>query len=407
MQNSDEESSPWDSPLSSTRDPVKRRDKLTKIKDLEPKSSWDSEKEKWKGHGDAQENSNPTPKQDGAWIDIDLSSTRISRRCSEEVNQTSRKSPCSVKVEGRRLPLEDFKGALNVVADREPMDQPAPLPLKNPRGAAYRPSEPEDSHADLSSWTNSAKDATLHSPSQKLSANQNPLPSCPGPGDTLNKRNFSSVEARGRKSVEGSEVKREEELKEFRCINHGSNMEPVYTEPDPGVQERIEVSIVTDLVSYKDDLHMYRFDYGHKHYFRVRKETEEAYMMQLADSSEKLIRRGWREVFGLLRIFINIITVFLIETISFLSKFVFQVLAVGLMTALGDHMVKPFLVTLFNSLLQPLFIFLLNVCSSLQSLADPLIEVLRGLSMQLAFLLRAFRLVEVHVTPKQPNIQLV
>nr|XP_033814895.1 uncharacterized protein LOC117366941 isoform X1 [Geotrypetes seraphini] len=305
MQNSDEESSPWDSPLSSVHDPVRRKDKLTKFKGHEPKSSWDNEEEKWKGQGDARENSIPAPKQNSAWIDVDLTNTRISRFFSEdELDRTPRKSTSNMKVETRRLPLEDFKGALNVSADKEPTSQPAALPVKNLRGAAYKPTEPEGSN--------------------ELYVTQKQLPSLPCPGDKRNKRNSSPAGARGRKWVEGLEMEREEELKEFGCINHGFIMEPIYTEPDPGVQERIEVGLVTDLVSYKDELHMYQFDFGHKHYFQARKETEEAYMVQLADSSEKLIRRGWREVFGLLRIFINVITIFLIELIRFLSKFGFQ-----------------------------------------------------------------------------------
>nr|XP_033814899.1 uncharacterized protein LOC117366941 isoform X4 [Geotrypetes seraphini] len=372
-------------PVSETTRPEKAR---RSMQGHEPKSSWDNEEEKWKGQGDARENSIPAPKQNSAWIDVDLTNTRISRFFSEdELDRTPRKSTSNMKVETRRLPLEDFKGALNVSADKEPTSQPAALPVKNLRGAAYKPTEPEGSN--------------------ELYVTQKQLPSLPCPGDKRNKRNSSPAGARGRKWVEGLEMEREEELKEFGCINHGFIMEPIYTEPDPGVQERIEVGLVTDLVSYKDELHMYQFDFGHKHYFQARKETEEAYMVQLADSSEKLIRRGWREVFGLLRIFINVITIFLIELIRFLSKFGFQVLAVGMMTALGDYIVKPFLVALFNSLLQPLLIFLLNLCSSLRNLAYPIIEVLRALSMQLALLLRAFRLVEVQVTLKPPSVQQV
>lgn len=80
---------------------------------------------------------------------------------------------------------------------------------------------------------------------------------------------------------------------------------------------------------------------------------------------------------------------------------------VGLLTTVGDHVLKPFLVGVFNSLLQPLLLFLLNVLCSVRNLTYPLIDILKGICLQLAVVLQAFRLVEVNIQSKTPLAQKV
>ncbi|XP_069485649.1 uncharacterized protein [Ambystoma mexicanum] len=386
---SDEESSPWDSPLTSARDPVHRKDVRATNTGPVPESlraAVDYVEEKKGSLG----NSDPAQKGNGSWIEIEHPSRRPSNR-SDEAHRPSRKSPTKVISEAKNPPFEDFREALKsstrqVVSDEETVAKPFPLPAKSQRETIYK------------IRTNESPPKTPVKQTQLLSTSSGGG----GEGNSLQpkKRNSSLV-------LNETEVKfsgfpeHEEELKEYGHVNYGFNLEPVYYEPDADLEKKpVEVRIATDLASYKDDRHMYQFDYGHKDYYQAREEVEEAYMMKVADRSEKLIRRGFREVFGLLGIFANLMTVFLIELISFLSKTVFQVLAVGLLTVIGDHIIKPFLVALFNSVLQPILIFLQNILRSLQNLTYPFIDVLKSVSLQIAIVIRAFRLVEVHSSPR-------
>lgn len=91
-------------------------------------------------------------------------------------------------------------------------------------------------------------------------------------------------------------------------------------------------------------------------------------------------------------------------TTSFCSS---QVLLVGLLTVVGDHMLKPFLVAVFNSILQPLLIFLLNVLCSIRNLTYPVIDILKGVCLQVTMVLKAFRLVEVNMQSDRPLAQRV
>ncbi|KAM6283524.1 uncharacterized protein M6G45_004039 [Spheniscus humboldti] len=116
-------------------------------------------------------------------------------------------------------------------------------------------------------------------------------------------------------------------------------------------------------------------------------------------SSERTVQRKLRESFAVPRLLVNGLAVFLIELVRFLGETVVQVLAVGLLTAIGDHILKPFLAAAFDSLLQPLLLFLLKVLCGIRDLTDPLVDVLAGVCSQLTALLRAVRLVEINLQP--------
>ncbi|XP_069485648.1 uncharacterized protein [Ambystoma mexicanum] len=439
---SDEESSPWDSPLTSARDPVHRKDVRATNTGPVPESlraAVDYVEEKKGSLG----NSDPAQKGNGSWIEIEHPSRRPSNR-SDEAHRPSRKSPTKVISEAKNPPFEDFREALKsstrqVVSDEETVAKPFPLPAKSQRETIYKIRTNESPPIeDVSTFSSTVLGNMGQSPNQKrhnstvalFKAKAQSLEASPVPSKVKNKKlketpvkqtqllstssggggEGNSLQPKKRNSslvLNETEVKfsgfpeHEEELKEYGHVNYGFNLEPVYYEPDADLEKKpVEVRIATDLASYKDDRHMYQFDYGHKDYYQAREEVEEAYMMKVADRSEKLIRRGFREVFGLLGIFANLMTVFLIELISFLSKTVFQVLAVGLLTVIGDHIIKPFLVALFNSVLQPILIFLQNILRSLQNLTYPFIDVLKSVSLQIAIVIRAFRLVEVHSSPR-------
>uniref|UniRef100_UPI00398E48A5 uncharacterized protein isoform X2 n=1 Tax=Pristiophorus japonicus TaxID=55135 RepID=UPI00398E48A5 len=180
--------------------------------------------------------------------------------------------------------------------------------------------------------------------------------------------------------------------------NCGFTEEPA--EPiDVGVasEENIVVGIVKDAASYKDNRQVYHFEFGHQYFYETKKEYNEACISNLADWSDNAIRKCWRELFAVLRILVNVVTLFLIELVNFLGRWLFQILLAGLLTGIGDHLLKPLLASLFNSLLQPIMIFLLNIFTGIRNLLNPLMDIFRRLLMQIAAVLHAFRLVEVNL----------
>ncbi|XP_051890031.1 uncharacterized protein LOC127580504 [Pristis pectinata] len=168
-------------------------------------------------------------------------------------------------------------------------------------------------------------------------------------------------------------------------------------------EENIVVGIMKDAQSYEKNSLIYYFDFGHQNFYETKKEYNEACISNLADWSDDVIRHCWRELFAVVRILVNVVSLFLIELVNFLSRSFIQILVAGLLTVIGDHMLKPLLATLFNSLLQPIMIFLLNIFTSIRNLLNPLIDIIRRLVMQIAALLHAFRLVEVNLN-RAPSI---
>ncbi|XP_029769479.1 uncharacterized protein LOC112102988 [Terrapene carolina triunguis] len=370
-------------------------------------------------------------------MNIAFTHSQVSRASAEGEShlQAPRKKVTSRRVDQKNPLFEDFKGTL---IDQDPTDAKSHQhSVKNQRAFVYQPSSTEHAQGDppplaklaiapaekREACDNSEAPSEIKSPrrmqplakstqTEESAPNQTQPPCFPdGRGNKnsfgLEKRNSPPpLGGAGRKWAEGSEVEREEELKELGWINYGFTTEPVYRKLDCPVEEGVKVRTVTD-VSYKDDPRMYCFDYGNRHYYQPKKDHEQAYIMKLGESSEKVIQQNLREFFGLLRILVNVVLIFLIELVRFLGKSVFQVLVVGLLTTAGDHILKPFLVAVFNSLLQPLLLFLLNVLCSVRNLTYPLIDILKGICLQLAVVLQAFRLVEVNIQSETPLAQKV
>ncbi|KAM7056873.1 uncharacterized protein M8220_003161 isoform 2-T2 [Acridotheres tristis] len=119
----------------------------------------------------------------------------------------------------------------------------------------------------------------------------------------------------------------------------------------------------------------------------------------LRGSSEWTVQRKLRQVFALPRCLVSVFSLFLVELIRFLGEAVVQALVVGVLTAIGDHVLKPLLAAAFHSLLQPLLLFLLKVLGGVRDLTDPVLDVVARVCSQLAVLLRAVRLVEIRLRP--------
>nr|XP_015207657.1 PREDICTED: uncharacterized protein LOC107077978 isoform X1 [Lepisosteus oculatus] len=149
-------------------------------------------------------------------------------------------------------------------------------------------------------------------------------------------------------------------------------------------------------VCYSDEGQMY--DNSQQYFYKSRKGPEEASVSEGTDSFKMVIHQFWRKVFGILRVPLYFIMIFLIEMLDFVSQSLCNVLVVGIMTALGDHVIKPLLVVLFSHAFQPMMIFLLNVSSSVRDLFNPFFDMLRVTMQRIAVIVKAFRIVEINKT---------
>ncbi|KAM4675063.1 uncharacterized protein O3C94_007881 [Discoglossus pictus] len=426
---SDGESSPWDSPLSSARDPARRAEQQ-KVKSPISDSPWDSDLEKSTAARNVQHKDAQNQRNDGPWHNANQSNSRISEE--ENKRSVSRKSTPGVKPSPKVPPFSDFREALPALPEKELAGRGVAAPKKHPKGSVYTISHSEQ---EPSSWDQEVRDpqpptlSTLTSDSivydsvpppditfSERAANERRRSDTPhserqltGQSDRERPNSEHHKSAGERTGTKGRTTEKQEVKEPPKYANHGWENEPVYMDAEQVWERDPRVSLVTELASYKDERHMYQFDYGHRQYYQARKDLNEPYMEKLADRSEKMILRCWREVFGVLRILTSLVTIFLIELLLFLGKYIFQVLVVGFLTVLGDHVFKPLMVALFNSLLQPLFIFMLNLFSSLRNLWLPIQDILRGIAQAIATVLKAFRLVEVHIghTPSCPCTQVV
>lgn len=143
----------------------------------------------------------------------------------------------------------------------------------------------------------------------------------------------------------------------------------------------------------------YHFDHGHNHYLDVRPEWREAYMKKVADRSEKWLHYFWQEIFSTVRIITDFAFIFVLELLRFIFHYVLLRLLGGIIIVIGDHFLKPYLALLFNSVIQPSFIFTRNVLIGVRNLLQPLMDISNTFIAQLGSLLRSFRLFELNWKP--------
>lgn len=143
----------------------------------------------------------------------------------------------------------------------------------------------------------------------------------------------------------------------------------------------------------------YHFDHGHNHHLDVRPEWREAYMKRIADRSEKWLHYFWQEFFSTIRIVTDFAFIFVLELLRFTFHYVLLRLLGGIVVVIGDHFLKPYLALVFNSVIQPSFIFTRNVLIGVRNLLQPLVDISSTFIGQLGSLLRAFRLFELNWKP--------
>ena len=140
-----------------------------------------------------------------------------------------------------------------------------------------------------------------------------------------------------------------------------------------------------------DDRYRPSFFHGSKNHFHIKEEEPRASITDIADKSEVIVQRFWREVFGVLQIVINFFITFLLELFKTIILSV-RYLLTGILYTTGDHFIKPVLSAIFNNFVQPAFVFVLNVLTILGELLRPILALTREILGQVSIPLRAFRL---------------
>ncbi|XP_046555248.1 uncharacterized protein LOC124264545 isoform X2 [Haliotis rubra] len=125
-------------------------------------------------------------------------------------------------------------------------------------------------------------------------------------------------------------------------------------------------------------------------------DTEDAAIMPgVADKAERVVRRLWQEVFGGLRLVTGIFIIFIVEALKFVFHHVVQPIIIGLLTGVGDSLLKPLFSLTFSLILQPIIVFFWNILTGVRHLSQPVIDILHGVLTPIAMVLRSFRLFDV------------
>ena len=115
--------------------------------------------------------------------------------------------------------------------------------------------------------------------------------------------------------------------------------------------------------------------------------------------SERWLTYFWQEVFGAIGLIVDFGLIFLLELIKFTFRKVIVRLLVGFIVVFGDHLLKPILATTFNSFLQPSLTFWWNALVGVRNAIQPLLDITREIVLQMATLLKGFRLFELNWKP--------
>ena len=115
--------------------------------------------------------------------------------------------------------------------------------------------------------------------------------------------------------------------------------------------------------------------------------------------SAKWLHYFWQEFFSALRIITDSAFIFMLELLRFIFHYVALRVLGGVLIVTGDHFLKPLLAVLFNSIIQPSFIFTRNVLAGVRNLLQPLMDITNSFIAQSASLLRAFRLFKLNWKP--------
>ncbi|CAN0372991.1 unnamed protein product [Lampetra fluviatilis] len=393
---SGEDSSPWDSPLPSERDPVKKaaKDKKRSKTSEGGSSTWESEEE-------PAASSPPHPA-------VSPAQRQAPPQGSEPPTEppsraASRPSTARSLGKAERPAAENQRKPAKASESLDEPEMVSRLDGGRDNDGAGRDWGGSGSAPPFSSFYESVQDSNppVQTPALKGTRGAHkasvyePSPSPPDPAPSL----AAKVDNRGglgrlfgaEHGFSGSSQRLVQSPK-----NVSFAMEPSAEKRDTEEPEVVS-PVLTSVVCYRDLRYMYSYQQGPLRSSRPPVVVEEdAYMMQLADRWEVTVRRFYRELFGALWLLVATVAVFVVELAEFAGRLA-RTLLVGLAGAASDYLLRPALTVSFNGLLRPAAAFTRSLLLALAEAARPLLALAGEAVDMLARTVRAFRLVEVNV----------
>ncbi|KAL1506281.1 hypothetical protein ABEB36_005673 [Hypothenemus hampei] len=139
----------------------------------------------------------------------------------------------------------------------------------------------------------------------------------------------------------------------------------------------------------------YYFDHGASNYYQTTDASPVVTTQEVADKTEKYTTRFWAEIFGTVHIGLSFFTSFILQFLRLILYSICRPLTIGFIQLGSDYVFKPLLASLFNGLLQPIFIFFYNIFGSIRDICDPISEGIGYFFKEFSILIRAFRIVEI------------
>lgn len=110
----------------------------------------------------------------------------------------------------------------------------------------------------------------------------------------------------------------------------------------------------------------------------------------------QVVAESWREFFAAVGLVVSVPLLFVVELFHFVFRDIFYEVVCQLVVIFAAYFMKPFVtVVLFNAIVQPLGALLWNVLHTFRRAVQPLVCLIRDLSLVPANILQSFRLVEV------------
>ncbi|XP_011205736.3 uncharacterized protein LOC105227893 [Bactrocera dorsalis] len=146
---------------------------------------------------------------------------------------------------------------------------------------------------------------------------------------------------------------------------------------------------------------IYPFEHGCAEYLRTTDCHPQLLSVVLAERATYYATRFWAEFFGSLHIGVTFIVTFLLQAYRFILVSLINTLAVGFLHMTSDYLIKPILTVIFNGFLQPPFILIYNILTSMRDILAPVAETINNFMRPVATVGRSIRLVHVSYNNKK------
>lgn len=141
---------------------------------------------------------------------------------------------------------------------------------------------------------------------------------------------------------------------------------------------------------------IYYFDRGNSDFLRTTDATPAVYSETLLIQTEYYANRVWAELFGILQIAVTFFLSFVLQFYRFILYSVFRMFIVGLFQITSDYFLKPLITVVYNSFIQPPFILLYNIMTSMQDSLIPLAQTVNNFLIPFTNILKSIRLITVN-----------